>query len=79
MDLRSHPHLSQRSFSLGYFEQLLHHLNYNFIMRKASKCKRVRFKSIDLGVFGRRLNDILQEAHILGGSNPVQKEWSRPA
>lgn len=60
MDLRSHPHLSQRSFSLGCFEHFLHHLNDNFIMRKASRYKRVNFKSIALGVFGRRLNDILQ-------------------
>lgn len=79
MDLRSHTHLSQRSFSLGYFEHLLHHLNDNFIMRKASRDKRISFKSMDLGVFGRRLNDILQELHVSGGTAPVQTEWSRPA
>lgn len=79
MDLRTHPHLSQRSFFLGYFEHLLHRLNDNFIMRKASRYKMVSFKSIDLGVFGRSLNDILQELHISGGSAPVQTEWSRPA
>lgn len=61
MDLRSHPHLSQRSFSLGYFEHLLHHLNINFIMRKGLEYKRDKFESTDLGVFGRGLNDILQE------------------
>lgn len=40
MDLRSHPHVSQESFSLGYFEHSLHHLNDNFMMRIASRYKR---------------------------------------
>lgn len=50
-----------KSFSLGYTEHLLPHFNDHFIMRKASRYKRGKFKSIDLGVSGRRLNDILQE------------------
>lgn len=48
-------------------------------MRKASGYKKVNFMSVYLQVFGRRLNDILQELRILGGSNPVQPERSRPA
>lgn len=79
MDLRSHPHLSRRSCSLGYFVHVPHHLNYNFLMRKASRYKKVNFTSIYLQLFGRRLNDILQELHISAGSHPLQPEWSRPA
>lgn len=79
MDAKSHPHQSRRSFSLGYFVHVLHHLNHKFLMRKASGYKKVNFMSVYLQVFGRRLNDILQELRILGGSNPGQPERSRPA
>lgn len=79
MDLRSHPQLCQRSFSLAYFEHFLHHLDDNLIMRKASRYNRVKFKSVALGVFGRRLNDILQELPISWECNSVQAGWRRPA
>lgn len=50
-------------------------------MRKASRYKRVNFKPNDLQLLGRRRNVARHptETKHLGGSNPVQTEWSRPA